>query len=461
MMRQLSKLLFLLCFMPLAWAQNPAGVVARVALSVGAVQLVSPNVPPKPLLVNQTVSETDRIITGNDAMVILVFVDQGRVALRANSELLIKRYTVDPAGTHTTMQLELVHGAMRQISGDAAQLQPDRYRLNTPVAAIGVRGTDFLAKVSGQTMETYIQDGTIVLLPLHTGANTSMAPLATLSSADAGRYAMVLGNGVIERRSISPEDINRIFGIRLNALVAASSAASEVNQKTSQAGSAPVVPGTPTLHSSDNRPSSAWPDGSLIEAQLMPPPPPVLPAPVEVAAPAPVPVPVAVPNTQLIWGKFSNPLALPMQLPVPYAQARLDRHVTVGEFGQYALWAQGVNAPLSKGLNGQAEFGLNSGEAYYQGASGTPVAMTISDPRLSINFDTMRFSTQLGVAGAGVPSQQLDVNGKINDQGIFLGKTSTQNVGGALSRDGTEAGYLFNINAAAGNIQGLTLWGVR
>jgi len=150
-----------------------------------------------------------------------------------------------------------------------------------------------------------------------------------------------------------------------------------------------------------------------------------------------------------------------MQLPVPYAQAQQGRHVTVGQLGQYALWAQGANIPLDKGLKGQAEFGLNNGEAYYQGPSGAPVAMALTDPRLSVNFDKMQFSTQINLAGAGVASQQLAVDGKINDQGIFLGKTNGQSVAGALASDGTEAGYLFKSLAGAGSIQGLTLWGVR
>lgn len=479
MLRHFLHLLLILSLTPLAWAQGPA-TAARVALAIGSVQRVSPNAAPAALTVNQTVSETDRIITGNDAMVILVFVDQGRVALRANSELLIKRYTIDPAGTQTAMQLELVRGSMRQISGDGAHQQPERYRLNTPIAAIGVRGTDFLAKVTDQAMETYIQDGTIVVLSLSAGDAAATAPLTTLSSGDAGRYAMVLDGGVVERRHISPEDIDRIFGIRLQTLATAKPSAAPATAANAPAKAAPAVTAMAPLdtRATDNLASTASPNlppGSIVARPSTPQPsaPPVdavaqpspVPAPpVQPSLPQPVEPPAAVAvvpaNTQLIWGRFTDALALPFSLPVPYAVARDGRHVTVGQLGQYAMWSQGPNGPLDKGLNGQADFKLTAGEAFYQANGAAPIALSIADPRLNVNFDRMQFSTQMTLGATGIASQQLSVSGKVNDEGIFNGKTATQQVAGALSRNGAEAGYLFNLKAADGAMQGITLWGL-
>jgi hypothetical protein len=37
---------------------------------------------------------------------ILVFSDEGRMSIRADSELLIRHYEIDPAGTRTRIELE-------------------------------------------------------------------------------------------------------------------------------------------------------------------------------------------------------------------------------------------------------------------------------------------------------------------------------------------------------------------
>ena len=186
--------------------------------------------------------------------------------------------------------------------------------------------------------------------------------------------------------------------------------------------------------------------------------PPVTP-PVVVVPPVTPPVVVQQP-TQLVWGKFSNPQKLPFTLPVAYVDVKDGRHPTVGELGQYALWRDGVNGPLDKSLRGQAQFALAAGEAFYQQA-GKTLAVNLTVPRLQVDFDRLSFNTQIGLSGAGVPAQQLNVSGRMNDEGVFLGTASGQRVAGALSRNGVEAGYLFKIDNSAGQYQGITLWNAK
>jgi hypothetical protein len=164
---------------------------------------------------------------------------------------------------------------------------------------------------------------------------------------------------------------------------------------------------------------------------------------------------------QLAWGRFSDPKDLPLTLPLPYDQAREGRHVTVGELGQYALWRNGVNGLLDKTLRGQTQFALVGGEGFYQPQGGSPVALSLNNPFLQVDFDRARFTTQLGLSGGGVAAQQLSVSGRVNDEGVFVGNIAGQRVAGALSRNGLEAGYLFNITNPAGTTQGITLWNAK
>jgi hypothetical protein len=60
-------------------------------------------------------------------------------------------------------------------------------------------------------------------------------------------------------------------------------------------------------------------------------------------------------------------------------------------------------------------------------------------------------------------STTLSATGLINDEGLFLSLApdGSQRVAGAFSRNGAEAGYLFNKIVGSGVFQGITLWGMK
>ncbi len=421
--------------------------VARVSMAVGQAQRVDVSGQSEPLLLGTLLQEQDRIITGQDAMVILVFTDQARLALRPDSELVIRSYKIDPTGVNTRLQLDLLRGTVRQISGQAAHQQPERYRLNTPIAAIGVRGTDFLAKATEAATEAYVHEGAIVVSPYGALDLQALAGAAALSAGNGVRFERAQPLNALERRSVSQEDAERFFGIRIAARQQPAEGA-PANQVAS-AGN-PSAPGTFLGQAKDSASlalqSSTPPLGELssdLSTNLVP-------------SQTLVPLP-----QQLAWGRFNNPQDLPLTLPLPFDQARENRHVTVGELGQYALWRNGVNGSLDKSLRGQTQFALTGGESFYQPQGGSPVALSLSNPMLQVDFDRARFSTQLGISGGGLAAQQLSVSGRVNDEGVFVGNSAGQRVAGALSRNGLEAGYLFNITNPVGTTQGITLWNAK
>lgn len=453
--------------------------VARVSMAVGDAQRIGASGQVTPLSLGTQLSEQDRIITGKDAMVILIFSDQARVALRPDSELLIRRYKVDPNGAETELQLDLLRGTVRQISGRAAQKQPERYRLNTPIAAIGVRGTDFLAKSGEGLVEAYVHEGAIVVAPLGGAGTPGEIPAANLGAGFGVQYSRADRSKNLERQNVGQNDVERLFGMRIAASVstdrtAAGNTAGNATQtdkkdRTEHTVVASLAPARDRDATGVSMQSTASLAGGVVQSSVMMvpntpelPSPPLVVPPVtspEVLPPVTPPVVVQLP-TQLVWGKFSNPQKLPFTLPVAYADVKDGRHTTVGELGQYALWRDGVNGPLDKSLRGQAQFALAAGEAFYQQA-GKTLAVNLTDPRLQVDFDRLSFNTQIGLSGAGVPAQQLNVSGRMNDEGVFLGTASGQRVAGALSRNGVEAGYLFKIDNSAGQYQGITLWNAK
>ena len=444
--------------------------VARVSMAVGDAQRIGASGQVTPLSLGTQLSEQDRIITGKDAMVILIFSDQARVALRPDSELLIRRYKVDPNGAETELQLDLLRGTVRQISGRAAQKQPERYRLNTPIAAIGVRGTDFLAKSGEGLVEAYVHEGAIVVAPLGGAGTPGEIPAANLGAGFGVQYSRADRSKNLERQNVGQNDVERLFGMRIAASVstdrtaagntAGNAAQPDKKDRTEQTVVASLAPARDRDATGVSMQSSASLAGGVVQSSvMMVPNTPDLPSPPLVVPPVTSPVVVQLP-TQLVWGKFSNPQKLPFTLPVAYADVKDGRHTTVGELGQYVLWRDGVNGPLDKSLRGQAQFALAAGEAFYQQA-GKTLAVNLTDPRLQVDFDRLSFNTQIGLSGAGVPAQQLNVSGRMNDEGVFLGTASGQRVAGALSRNGVEAGYLFKIDNSAGQYQGITLWNAK
>lgn len=456
MLRAWIKTVFFILLLAASALRAEPSTVARVGLAVGEATRVNAAGLAEPLRLGTRLATGDRIITGKDAIAILVFADEGRVSLRADSELVIRRYHVDPSGADTRLELDLVRGAMRQISGDAARLQPERYRLNTPVAAIGVRGTDFLAKSSGNMLETFVHEGMIVVLPMNGrctggGAVADCAPIAALSASDAGQYLRVTAAGAIERRAVNPEEIENLFGIKIVG-------ARGVNDPAR--GAAPGVVfvagvGADVLKGLNRRDSWVGETPDLlaarellraVEADLL-------------AAGGTKSVSVELPR-QLVWGRFSNADSLLTELPVAYGVAREGRHVTVGELGRYALWRADPAGQLASGLQGQVEFNLAASEAVFAQASGvSPAAVRAAS--LRVDFDRSVFGAGVTVAHAQTGDVSLTVNGAVNNQGVFWGGNAAQRVAGALSLDGREAGYLFTKEHALGTFKGVTLWNTR
>lgn len=451
-----------------AKAQSLPVPVARVALSVGEAKRVDAAGRMETLKLGASLAAGDRIITGKDALAILVFSDEGRVSLRADSELLIRQYRLDPSGADTQLDLELVRGAIRQISGQAARLQPERYRLNTPIAAIGVRGTDFLAKTSSESIETFVHEGMIVVLSNTNGCaggaagNDCSAPLAAVSASDAGQYLKFFSGGRIDRRMVSADELERIFGITISRAPAANDAA------VASAG-APQAPAK--AGAGKNLPMlDEWSrgEGSVVDKMIVAssaqtsagaatgptgadplPTPEVSPTPVAVQLPA-----------QLVWGKFADAEQLPLQLLVAFEKASEGRHVTVGELGQYALFRAGQTGPLDSSLRGQAQFTMAAGEAIFQQGSLVSLAQ-IQKSSLGIDFDRSLFQANLSLFHAQTGQVGVAASGKVNDEGLFVGGDSIQKVAGALSRDGKEAGFLFSRLHELGLFRGVTLWNAK
>jgi hypothetical protein len=102
--------------------------------------------------------------TGGDGFIYIKTVDNGLFILRPATQARIAAYHVDaknPANTH--VKFELLSGVARSKSGDAVKQARQNFRFNTPVAAIGVRGTDFTVFTDNDTSRVAVISGGVVV----------------------------------------------------------------------------------------------------------------------------------------------------------------------------------------------------------------------------------------------------------------------------------------------------------
>jgi len=162
-------------------------------------------------------------------------------------------------------------------------------------------------------------------------------------------------------------------------------------------------------------------------------------------------------DRQLIWGRYSNAgLDDQERITVPFDEARNGRKVTVGNF-EYGLFrSENDKKRMDSGLT-VVSFGLSSAQAFYNSSSGV-VAMEVGGGTLDIDFQGNSFTTQLNLNHSLTGELEFAAGGRLFGGGFFHSRTDSQTIAGAVSFDGSEAGYFFEQQLLQGDIQGLTLW---
>jgi len=152
---------------PLMAAQAGSEVVGEVTLLIGQAQLVGADDVVRTVERGQSVRAGDRIETREGGHVHVRFVDGGRLSVRPSSRLQIENYShsaTQPQGSAIKFRLD--EGVIRSITGTWGEEARERFRLNTPMAAIGIKGTDFVVKSDANVTAASVYSGAILLAPL-------------------------------------------------------------------------------------------------------------------------------------------------------------------------------------------------------------------------------------------------------------------------------------------------------
>lgn len=155
--------------------------VGQATLVIGQALLVNES-GRQALKTGMHVHSHDTIVTEANGHVHLRFIDDALVSVRPRSQLKIQAYHYDENHPEQSeVKFDLQSGAARAVSGRAAHAAHDRFRLNTPIAAIGVRGTDFIVSASNDRVRAFVNEGAIVV-----GAFSDLCQAAALGPCADG-----------------------------------------------------------------------------------------------------------------------------------------------------------------------------------------------------------------------------------------------------------------------------------
>lgn len=151
------KLAVLALLLGPAWGWAAIGEVLRVR---GEVWLWRQEVQ-QPAVAKLALEPGDRLETGADGRVDLRLSDGSLITLAADTAFRVEAYRHEEAGEAPGLGLfELSKGGFRAVTGALTTRPGHRVEVRTPVATIGVRGTEFTGELNEDGLDVAMLEGT-------------------------------------------------------------------------------------------------------------------------------------------------------------------------------------------------------------------------------------------------------------------------------------------------------------
>jgi len=145
----------LIFFILLATFAMASDKIARV-LNVKGVATLTREGKSIGLVKDNWLYKNDRILTKKKSSLEIKLVDNSFVNIGELSDLYMVDLVYDPIKKDGYIDLKLVTGAFRMISGNIARLGPDLMKLDLPTATVGIRGTSIVGKASKLGVENFV-----------------------------------------------------------------------------------------------------------------------------------------------------------------------------------------------------------------------------------------------------------------------------------------------------------------
>lgn len=147
-----------------AFPLNSHAAVGRVEFAVGGVNVLGQDGIARNLTKGGEINNGDTIQT-IDGRAQIRFSDGGYISLQPNTEFKVEDYAYNGKSDGSEKGFfSLVKGGLRAITGAIGHTNKQAYRVNTPVATIGIRGTEYLAQYNNTKLLVKVGDGAVYLV---------------------------------------------------------------------------------------------------------------------------------------------------------------------------------------------------------------------------------------------------------------------------------------------------------
>ena len=368
-----------------------------------------------------------RVITGRGDHAHIRFVDGTLVSVRPNTVLSVDSFSGD-AEQVNSFRLNLDEGVIRTISGDGLKSNRERFRLNTPIAAIGIRGTDFTTQAGSAETQVRVHDGEVVMSPL--GGSCAADGLGPCVSEAALSLAAGTNDTLRMRAGGLPELFRSTVDPALDAVDSSTSDASEEVDAGEASVTASRVRADVELVSFKERPELQPFDDTETD--------------------------LANQTGPLIWGHwFTNAGDASWSIPAADLLRRYDPTVS----NRYAgLFRDPAHSGVIHPSQAKVVLGLTAADASldYEFLQ-TPATVTAG--YLLFDFEARAFMSELTVDTDRLGRVALSGIGFISPTGVFVSRSNSDRMAGAMTSDGLNAGMLFEKQVDGGRVQGVSLWG--
>lgn len=113
----------------------------QIELLRGSVSILDAKGQARTPKVDDKIFVGETIVTGRNGELQVRTDDSGFVAFRANTRMKVEAYAAE-GDKDDNMVVSLIYGTLRSVTGWIGKHNPGNYRIRTPAATIGIRGTD-------------------------------------------------------------------------------------------------------------------------------------------------------------------------------------------------------------------------------------------------------------------------------------------------------------------------------
>jgi hypothetical protein len=145
----------------------------------------------------------DKVITNKRTKLQIRFNDNTIITVGKNSQLLISDYLLDEEEEEkSSFAINFIAGIFKTISGKIGKLNPDKFKLKTKTASIGIRGTRLIINAKKDSTIVACTDGSI----------TVESVFGDEQDVDSGEFVMVrLNERMTDPQEFTRENFNKSF----------------------------------------------------------------------------------------------------------------------------------------------------------------------------------------------------------------------------------------------------------